>query len=63
MDILPTIADLASTPCINSTLGRNLLCSSFDSKRYAFTIRHSRVPSIGLISDRFYFLGQGDGAQ
>ena len=63
VDLLPTIANLASTSCINSTFGRNLLCNRFDSMRYAFTIRHSRVPGIGLISDKFYFLAQGDGTQ
>jgi phosphoglycerol transferase MdoB-like AlkP superfamily enzyme len=61
VDVLPTIAGLASIPCVNSTLGRDLLDSRFDSMRYAFTISHRQVPEIGLISDDFYFLTDADG--
>jgi phosphoglycerol transferase MdoB-like AlkP superfamily enzyme len=61
VDVLPTIARIASVPHLNSTFGRDLLDTRFDMQRYAFTIKHQRVPEIGLISDKFYFLINADG--
>ena len=60
MDVLPTIAGIASIPYVNSTLGRDLLDERFE-QRYAFTIKHRHIPEIGLISDKFYFLISADG--
>ena len=61
VDILPTVAGIASIPYVNSTLGRDLRDSRFDATRYAFTISHRQVPEIGLISNDFYFLANADG--
>ncbi len=61
VDVLPTIAGLVSIPYVNSTLGRDLLDSRYDTMRYAFTISHRQVAEIGLISDDFYFLTNADG--
>ncbi len=63
-DILPTIASLAKMPYRNNTFGRNLLDtmipfaeykSDFRGEKYAFIIDHD-VKTIGLISNRYYFL-------
>ena len=56
VDVLPTIAGLASIPHINSAFGRDLLDSRYDGQRYAFTILHRLGPEIGLIGEKFYFL-------
>ena len=56
VDLLPTLASMASVPYVNSTFGRSLLDSRFDTNRYAFTIKHKQGPLIGLIGDRFYYL-------
>jgi phosphoglycerol transferase MdoB-like AlkP superfamily enzyme len=56
VDVLPTIARIASIPYVNSTLGRDLLDDRYDAYRYAFTIRHKYGPEIGLIGDKFLFL-------
>jgi phosphoglycerol transferase MdoB-like AlkP superfamily enzyme len=55
VDVLPTLAGLAGIDYVNTTFGRDLLDSRFDSKRYAFTIRHKSGPEIGLIGERFFF--------
>nr|MBP7323868.1 LTA synthase family protein [Deltaproteobacteria bacterium] len=60
MDVLPTVADLAGIRYVNSTLGRNLLDTRFDGQRYAFTVTSSGS-TIGLISDKYYFLMNADG--
>ena len=55
VDVLPTIAGLVGVPYINTTLGRDLLDSRFDSGRFAFTIdEHYREPKIGLITGDAY---------
>jgi phosphoglycerol transferase MdoB-like AlkP superfamily enzyme len=56
VDVLPTIARIASIPYVNSTLGRDLLDDRYDTLRYAFTIRHKYGPEIGLIGDQYVFL-------
>lgn len=56
VDVLPTIAGIASIPYVNSTFGRDLLDNQFDDRRYAFTILHTLGPEIGLIGSQFYFL-------
>jgi phosphoglycerol transferase MdoB-like AlkP superfamily enzyme len=56
VDVLPTIAGIASIPNVNSTLGRDLLDDRYNTRRYAFTIRHKYGPEIGLIGDQFFFL-------
>ena len=55
VDILPTIAEIASIPYVNSTFGRDLLDDTYDNNRYAFTIKHKKGPEIGLIGDKFVF--------
>jgi phosphoglycerol transferase MdoB-like AlkP superfamily enzyme len=63
VDVLPTVASLASVPHLNTTLGRDLLAEGFDSMRYAFTVANqSTVPEIGLIGDEFYFVMNSDGS-
>jgi glucan phosphoethanolaminetransferase (alkaline phosphatase superfamily) len=62
VDIVPTIASLTGTPYINTTMGRDLLDSKYDDKRYAFTITHSKLSQIGLVSEQFYFRSLEDGS-
>jgi phosphoglycerol transferase MdoB-like AlkP superfamily enzyme len=55
VDVLPTIAGLVGVPYVNTTLGRDLLDSRFDSDRFAFTVdEHYREPKIGLITADTY---------
>jgi phosphoglycerol transferase MdoB-like AlkP superfamily enzyme len=50
LDILPTAASLAGLPCLNSTLGRDLLDPAFDDRRFAFTVGdQGKVPQLGLV--------------
>lgn len=55
VDLLPSLASLAAPAYVNTTLGRSLFDPRFDSDRYAFTITHSPIPEIGLLSKDFYF--------
>jgi hypothetical protein len=64
VDLLPTIAGLASTPHLNSTLGRDLLAPGFDGRRGVFlTDDPGRVRWIGLLNQEFYFTRQVDGSR
>jgi arylsulfatase A-like enzyme len=60
VDVLPTIASLASIPYVNSTFGKDLLDKKYDEMRYAFTIKHRQGPELGLIGDQFYFFINAD---
>ncbi|NVM20326.1 MAG: sulfatase-like hydrolase/transferase [Desulfobacterales bacterium] len=62
VDLLPTIAGLASIPYVNSTFGRDLLDDRFDARRHAFTIVTKGGVEIGVISNKFYFLTNADGS-
>jgi phosphoglycerol transferase MdoB-like AlkP superfamily enzyme len=62
VDVLPTIADLAQTSYINSTMGRSLLDDAYDDRRYAFTIEHGGERVIGLLTDDYYFMMRYDGS-
>lgn len=62
LDILPTLAAITGHDYVNTTFGRNLLDPQYDDRRYAFTIRHSGVPEIGLISDEFVYRINADGS-
>ncbi len=54
IDVLPTVAGLCKIPYLNSTLGRDLLDSSFFQKDLAFLFDpDSRM--IGLVKDSFYY--------
>lgn len=62
VDILPTLAGITGTPFLNTTLGRNLLDTRFNSQRYAFIqSKRGAVPEIGLLSDKFYFVMNANG--
>ncbi len=63
VDVLPTLAGLALPQYRNTTLGRDLLDTRYDTQRYAFTILNSANPDIGLISDNFRFVTKADGSQ
>ena len=57
MDVLPTIAGMTGSPFLNTTLGRNLLDTRFDSQRYAFIeTKRGSAPEIGLLSDDFFLV-------
>ena len=63
IDVMPTIAGIAATPSLNTTLGRNLLDSRYDSRRYAFIeSKRGPVPVIGLVSESFYLEMKADGS-
>lgn len=61
VDVMPTIASITETSYLNTTIGRDLLDTTFDDKRYAFTIEHGSNRTIGLLSDEYYLLKQVDG--
>jgi phosphoglycerol transferase MdoB-like AlkP superfamily enzyme len=62
VDILPTLAGITGTPFLNTTLGRNLFDTRFNSQRYAFIqSKRGAVPEIGLLSDKFYLVMNADG--
>jgi len=62
IDVLPTIAGMIGLPCLNTTLGRNLFDTRFDSQRFAFIqTKRGSVPEIGLLSDAFYSVMNADG--
>jgi len=63
VDVLPTIAALSKTSYLDTTLGRDLLDSTYKDKHYAFTIEHGTNRTIGLLSDKYYLLMQSDGSQ
>jgi len=63
VDVLPTIAALTKTSYLDTTLGRDLLDSTFKDKHYAFTIEHGTNRTIGLLSDKYYLLMQSDGSK
>lgn len=60
-DILPTLSGLISKPHTLTTIGRNLLDNQFNNQRYAFIIEHARVPTIGLVGERYYLKVRTDG--
>lgn len=62
VDILPTIAALATTGYTNTTLGRDLLNPKYDSQRYAFTITHNKNSDLGLVSKDYLFKVLADGS-
>jgi phosphoglycerol transferase MdoB-like AlkP superfamily enzyme len=62
-DVLPTIAALTRTDHVNTTLGRDLLDTSLDTQRYAFTIEHGTDRTIGLLSEDYYLVMQSDGSK
>jgi len=63
LDVLPTLAGLTNTPYVNTTLGRDLFDSSFDDKRYAFTVsEQDELPQLGLLSQKFYYRMNADGS-
>ena len=59
-DILPTLAGFAGNPYQNTTMGRDLLDSQFDTQRTAFTITHGTISEIGLLEGPYYFLMNDD---
>jgi phosphoglycerol transferase MdoB-like AlkP superfamily enzyme len=62
VDVLPTLAGITGRPCLNTTLGRNLLDTRFDSQRYAFIQNNcGAVPEIGLLSNEFYLVMNANG--
>lgn len=62
-DILPTLAGLTHNPYKNTTMGRDLLDTQFDTQRAAFTITHGTRSEIGLLEGNYYFLMNDDGTQ
>ncbi len=62
VDVLPTLAAITGKPFKNTTIGRNLFDTRFDSQRCAFILSERRaVPEIGLLGKEFYFLMDSDG--
>lgn len=61
VDILPTLTGLVAKPHTLTTFGRNLLDPQFDDQRYAFTVEHERIMSIGLLGERYYLKMRTDG--
>ena len=61
VDLLPTVAGLAGVEYVDTTLGRDLFDPQFDDSRYAFTISHNKVSTLGLVSEDYYFRILEDG--
>ncbi|MDH5179386.1 MAG: LTA synthase family protein [Gammaproteobacteria bacterium] len=62
VDVLPTLAGLALPEYTNTTFGRDLRDPRFDGQRYAFTIKHTQIPEIGVVGDKYYFQMYADGS-
>jgi len=62
VDILPTLAGLISAGYTGTTMGRDLFDTNLDTQRYAFTINHDNNPSLGLVSQDYYFKILADGS-
>jgi hypothetical protein len=63
LDVLPTIASLAGVPCLNSTLGRDLLDPAFDDTRYAYAVGdQEKLPTLWLVGGGRGFSMFGDGS-
>ncbi|QEP42664.1 LTA synthase family protein [Ectothiorhodospiraceae bacterium BW-2] len=61
VDIMTTLAAITGHNHLNTTLGRNLFDSRYDSWRYAFTIEHHNPARIGLIGESVYYKVDSDG--
>ncbi len=61
VDVLPTIAGLTHTDYTNTTMGRDLLDTSFAQHRYAFTLQPDVPRDIGFVSDKYYLQIRLDG--
>ena len=62
VDVLATMAALSHQDYTATTMGRDMLDPQYDESRYAFTIWHTAIPYIGMISDKYYFKMQADGS-
>ena len=62
VDILPTIAGIATDGYVNTTMGRDLFDDRFKDKRYAFNAYDSVEMQLGLLSPQFYFQMYSDGS-
>lgn len=60
-DIFPTMAGLAGVSYTASAIGRDLFDVKYDDRRYAFTIKHSNPPQIGLVGKKYYYKTLTDG--
>ncbi len=55
-DVMTSVAALAGVSHENTTLGRNLFNTAYDSERYSFVYNYySELNEYGLINDRFYY--------
>lgn len=62
LDVMTTVASLTGHNHLNTSLGRDLFNTNYDSSRVAFTISHSGVPTIGIIDKDYYFRMRSDGS-
>lgn len=62
VDVLSTVASITQTDYTDTTMGRDLLNTKLDEKRYAFTIEHGGGRVIGLLSDEYYLQMKYDGS-
>lgn len=56
IDVMPTVLGLTGFRFLMTGLGRDLLDSSYDDRRHAFTIYHDGVGEIGLLNDHWYYM-------
>jgi phosphoglycerol transferase MdoB-like AlkP superfamily enzyme len=61
VDMLPTVAGIATDGYLNTTMGRDLFDDRFKDKRYAFTATDSVKMRLGLLGPQFYFQMNSDG--
>ncbi len=65
VDVMPTIAGLASHSYTIQTMGRDLFDPEYDEDACAFTILHNEKPHIGMVCGDYYFMmdyGLNDGS-
>lgn len=63
VDVLASMASIAGLDYTNTTFGRDIFDEGLDGQRYAFTIAHTHVPTIGVVDENYYFRMRADGSQ
>jgi len=58
VDLLPTIAGMATARFTNTTMGRNVFDPRFDQSHMAMTVEHVSDLNLGLLDGKLYFMSR-----